>query len=231
MIPSPSWPIALFCVSLATHWFLNYLSYGFSSYPSMKTTLANPWVSHNFPKSHQSGSWSSGNFSVLTTLTPQSIRHMTGSFFLIKSSFFDFRDIIFSWALISVLGWSSTVISKTPNPLCNVTISTLYSPLTHLYSFFKNALQDFSYLIYLKYFHAQSFSRVQLFVTPRTVACQAPLSMVFSGKNTGMGCHFLLQGMSRPRDQTNIFCISWIGRLILYHSPIWGAQIFPYLYI
>ena len=31
--------------------------------------------------------------------------------------------------------------------------------------------------------------------TPRTVACQAPLSWDFPGKNTGVGCHFLLQGI------------------------------------
>ena len=30
--------------------------------------------------------------------------------------------------------------------------------------------------------------------TPWTVAYQAPLSMGFSSKNTGVGCHFLLQG-------------------------------------
>ena len=29
--------------------------------------------------------------------------------------------------------------------------------------------------------------------TPWTVACQAPLSMDSPGKNTGVGCHFLLQ--------------------------------------
>ena len=29
-------------------------------------------------------------------------------------------------------------------------------------------------------------------VTPWTVACQAPLSMGFSRKETGVGCHFLL---------------------------------------
>ena len=39
------------------------------------------------------------------------------------------------------------------------------------------------------------FSHVQLFVTLRIVACQAPLSMDFPGKNTGVGCHFLLQGV------------------------------------
>ena len=31
--------------------------------------------------------------------------------------------------------------------------------------------------------------------TPRTVACQAPLSMRFPGKNTGVGSHVLLQGI------------------------------------
>ena len=38
-------------------------------------------------------------------------------------------------------------------------------------------------------------SRVRLFANPWTVACQAPLSMGFPGKNTAAGCHFLLQGI------------------------------------
>ena len=41
---------------------------------------------------------------------------------------------------------------------------------------------------------AKSLSRVRLFVTPWTVAHQAPQSMEFSRKSTGVGCHFLLQG-------------------------------------
>ena len=40
---------------------------------------------------------------------------------------------------------------------------------------------------------AKSLSLVRLFVNPRTVACQAVLSMGFPGKNTGVGFHFLLQ--------------------------------------
>ena len=39
------------------------------------------------------------------------------------------------------------------------------------------------------------FSCVQLFATLGTVACQAPLSMGFSCENTGVGFHFLLQGI------------------------------------
>ena len=51
--------------------------------------------------------------------------------------------------------------------------------------------------------HARVLSYVQLFSTPWTVACQAPLSMEFS-RNTGSCCHFLLQGIfaaqgSNPR--------------------------------
>ena len=38
-------------------------------------------------------------------------------------------------------------------------------------------------------------SHVQLFVTPWTEARQAPLSMDSPGKNTGVGCHFLFQGI------------------------------------
>ena len=41
----------------------------------------------------------------------------------------------------------------------------------------------------------QSLNCVQLFGTPRTIVRQASLSMEFSSKNTGVGCHSLLQGI------------------------------------
>ena len=41
----------------------------------------------------------------------------------------------------------------------------------------------------------KSFSPVWLLVTPWTVAHQAPPSVGSPGKNTGVGCHFLLQGI------------------------------------
>ena len=40
---------------------------------------------------------------------------------------------------------------------------------------------------------AQSLSPVRLFATPRSTVRQAPLPTGFPSKNTGMGCHFLLQ--------------------------------------
>ena len=39
----------------------------------------------------------------------------------------------------------------------------------------------------------KSLSHVQLLVTPWTLVYQVPPSVGFSGKNTGVGCHFLLQ--------------------------------------
>ena len=43
---------------------------------------------------------------------------------------------------------------------------------------------------------------------PQTAAHQAPLSMEFSGKNTGVGCHALSRGSSQLRDRTWVSCIA-----------------------
>jgi len=48
---------------------------------------------------------------------------------------------------------------------------------------------------------------------------QAPLSMKLPGKNTGMGCHFLLQGLFLTQG------VSCIGRQILYYCTTWEAPI------
>ena len=39
----------------------------------------------------------------------------------------------------------------------------------------------------------------------------------FSGKNTGVGCHILLQGIFPTQGQTLLSCVSCISRQILYH--------------
>ena len=54
-------------------------------------------------------------------------------------------------------------------------------------------------------------------VTTWTVACQAPLFMgriFFQGKNTEMGCHFLLQEIFPTQGSNPISCI---GRQVDYH--------------
>ena len=61
------------------------------------------------------------------------------------------------------------------------------------------------------------------FVTPWTIAHQAPLSMGFTGKNTGVGCHFLLQGILPAQRSNHNSCVSCIDRWILYQPTTWQA--------
>ena len=70
-----------------------------------------------------------------------------------------------------------------------------------------------------------SLRYIRLFVTPWTVACQAPLSMGFSREEYWSGCHFLLQGSSWPGDRTHFSFISFTGRQVLYHYTTWGVLI------
>jgi len=60
------------------------------------------------------------------------------------------------------------------------------------------------------------FSRVQLCVTPWTVAHQAPLSCNSPGKNTGVCCHSLLQGIF-PIQELNLH---------LFVSPALAGEFF-----
>ena len=71
-----------------------------------------------------------------------------------------------------------------------------------------------------------AFSHVRFFATPGTVAHQALLSMEFSRQEYwGIAISFF-RGSSQPRDETCIFCISFIGRCILYHLSQLGSHIY-----
>ena len=66
----------------------------------------------------------------------------------------------------------------------------------------------------------KSLSDVWLFATTWTIDCPAPLSMGSPGKNTAVGCHFLLQGVF-PTQGSNPglpHC-----RQILYHLSHQGS--------
>ena len=58
-------------------------------------------------------------------------------------------------------------------------------------------------------------------VGPGTIALQAPLSMGFSGKNTRVDCHFLLQGIF-PTQESNLGLLQC--RQILYHLRHRGSR-------
>ena len=66
----------------------------------------------------------------------------------------------------------------------------------------------------------QSVSRVQLFVTPRTVPCQTSLSIGLSKEEYWSGLHFLLQGIFLTQGSNQgllnckqiLYCLSHQGR-------------------
>ena len=64
-------------------------------------------------------------------------------------------------------------------------------------------------------------NHARLFVAPWTVAARLLCPWDFLGKKTGVGCYFLLQGSSCPRDGTHVSCI---GRQILYCGGTWETQ-------
>ena len=66
-------------------------------------------------------------------------------------------------------------------------------------------------------------SHMQLSVAPWPITRRLLCPWNFPSKNTEVGCHFLLQGSSQPRNWTHIFCID---RQILYHQHHLGSPVF-----
>ena len=93
---------------------------------------------------------------------------------------------------------------KFPRKKCNT------FPVLHRYYTYK-------YHTYIYIVVIQSLSHVQLFMTP--VDCNPPGSPVhFSGKNTGVDCHFLLQGIF-PDQGWNLSLLHWqVHSLPLSHQ-------------
>ena len=61
---------------------------------------------------------------------------------------------------------------------------------------------------------------VWLFATLWTIGCQAPLSVEFSRWDTGVGCHFLLQG-SFPTQELNLhllYLVHWQAEALPLHQ-------------
>ena len=90
---------------------------------------------------------------------------------------------------------------------------------SHIYSICVGLYVHMSSCVYMC-----SVTHSCLFVTPWTVAHQAPLSMgVPRQKNTAVGNISSPRGSSWLRDWTQVSCI---GRRILYHWATWQAHVF-----
>ena len=75
--------------------------------------------------------------------------------------------------------------------------------------------------------HVLSHSVVSDSAIPCTVACQGPLSVGFPSKNTGVGCHFLLQGifLTQGSKPHLLHLLHWqADSLLLYHLQVLGGH-------
>ena len=75
---------------------------------------------------------------------------------------------------------------------------------------------------------AQSLSWVQLFATPWTVAHQAPCPGGSLGKNIGVSCHFLLQGIFLIQGSNPHLESSALAGRFFTASATWEAQLIEY---
>ena len=60
--------------------------------------------------------------------------------------------------------------------------------------------------------------------TAWTLAFQAPLSLRFPGKNTGVDCHFLLQGIFLTQGLNPSLLHQQVGPLPLAPQPVYSAR-------
>ena len=117
-------------------------------------------------------------------------------------------DIMFSY-----YSWNAAIMNELSESLMNTLQMTNW---TYLYRFWYN-----SFLCVL----LSCFSRVRLSATLWTIARQAPLSMDSPGKNTGLHCHSLLQGIL-PIQGSNLGPLH--HRQILYLWATREAPEFPF---
>ena len=103
---------------------------------------------------------------------------------------------------------------------------------------YKKDIASFTFPTYLVVF--QVLSCIWLFVTPWTVAHQAPLFMWFLGKNTGVGCHSLLQGIFLTQGSNlgilncRLILYQWTTRIYIFNSYlkyILNSYIYIYIFI
>ena len=99
---------------------------------------------------------------------------------------------------------------------CFSNLSNMKTDTTQLHS---DPFMIFTAVLFLPF--AQSLSCVQLFVTPWTIALQAPLSMgILQARILEWVAISFSRGSAWSRDPA---CISCIGRQILYHRATWEA--------
>ena len=122
----------------------------------------------------------------------------------------------FFFSLFLLLGYSKRdlkYLMEVSPQLCNLAVISM-SQLTFETNLNPFVLMQTPFML----LHVQSLSCVRLFATRQTVACQTPLCPWDSpGKNTGVSCHFLLQGAFLTQG-SNLPLLHWQVELLLSYT-------------
>ena len=97
-----------------------------------------------------------------------------------------------------------------------------------VYNVLVSGLQQIASVIHI-HMSACMLSHVCLFLTPWTVATRILCPWHFPGKNTGVGCHLLLQDIFLTQELNLCLLCLLHWRQILYHYATWEAHIYTYL--
>ena len=99
--------------------------------------------------------------------------------------------------------------------------------MTEWLNWFQSGMCSYTYILYtrhVKYISHCVLCHVQLFVIPRTVAHQAPLSMGFSRQEYWSGLHLLLQGIFLTQGSDPYLLHLLRCRQILYPWATWEGH-------
>ena len=114
---------------------------------------------------------------------------------VINLTLFDCSIVLGWWCISKASDWKNRTKQNTIN--AQALTQRLFVPLNFCTDVLSMFLGWWVGLFgrWLLVFLLSCFSLIQLFATRWTVACQTPLPRGFPGKNSGAGCHILLQGI------------------------------------
>ena len=104
-------------------------------------------------------------------------------------------------------------LSVCGNPASTKSIGTILSTFSHFVS-----VSQFGFVAVV-----QSINRVQFFVTTGMQPAWLLCPQDSPGKNTGVGCHSLLQGIFLTQGLNSHLWVFCISRWVLYQLSLWGS--------
>ena len=113
--------------------------------------------------------------------------------------------------MTSAFSWQTSIslcLASFHIPRPNLPVTPGISLFPPTFAFQSPIMKRISFLVLVLLLLLSHFSGVQLCATPETSAHQIPPSLDSPGKNTGVGCHFLLQCMKVKSESEVASCLT-----------------------